>query len=123
MNEFACTNCGSCCGPVPVSRQELTIIKEAVKKMSKKRIQQLQNQKRDTFTCLLLDTKMKRCSVYENRPKICQMFGFYQGMACPNNPSHATKSRGAGEKELKHMKQEMAGVLTTQIKWEHLLQN
>lgn len=121
MKEFNCTHCGECCGPVPVSRSELEGLKAAIKKMPNRHINRLRSQKRGQLQCILWDTKTKSCSVYEDRPMSCKMFGFYQGMVCPDNPSHATKSFGEGHKKLKDTQGNLAGVLTLQIGWEELL--
>lgn len=114
-------NCGDCCGPVPVSHKELQEIKEAVMLMPRLQVNQLRRQKREPLQCILWDMKEMNCSVYESRPKVCRMFGFYQDMKCPNNTSHANKSKGAGQNELKDVRKNFAGILTTQIKWEVLL--
>lgn len=121
MKEFNCTNCGECCGPVPVTHQELQAIKKTIKEMPQRRINQLMSQKREPLKCIFWDTKKKNCSIYESRPEVCKMFGFYQGMECPDNRSHATQSRFKGDQRLKAHKGQIAGILTLQIKWKDLI--
>lgn len=121
VKEFMCTNCGMCCGPVPISKSELSTIKENIRNKSHKEVSRLKRQDRPELRCILWDTESQTCSIYEDRPEICKMFGFYQGMACHENPSFATKSRGEGFKRLEKVSSEPAGVLSVSIGWKELL--
>lgn len=121
MKDFKCTQCGECCGPVPITKSEFNSLKEAVEAMPNRIVSRLRSQKREEMSCIFFDTKYKQCAVYESRPEICKMFGFFQGMECPSNPSHATKSRGEGDKRLKEHKKQPAGVLSVTVGWNELL--
>lgn len=124
MNKpFKCTNCGLCCGPVPVTKNELKKIKKEVNKMSFSKIQKLRSQKRDPLTCIFRDLENDKCSIYKARPDICRMFGFYKEMKCPNNPEHATKSREEGNKRIERNTKNnpVVGVLSVNITWDTIL--
>jgi hypothetical protein len=51
--------CHDCCGPVPLALEELA-------RLPKKR-------KQDLLTCRFLDSK--GCTVYDERPMMCRLFG------------------------------------------------
>jgi uncharacterized protein len=120
MKPFECSNCGECCGPIPVNQQELKRIQRVVSRMPKEKRDRLANQKRDPLTCMFRDTEKNECSIYQFRPEICKMFGYYEGMQCPRNEEHATIKRGEGAERLsKGGKQ--AGILTLQINWNNLM--
>lgn len=118
IKDFACQRCGLCCGPVPISNSEFNQIKKAVSQMTVKEVNRLRRQKRDKLTCMFYDTQKRQCSIYEDRPEICRMFGFYQKMECPNNPQWGNKSVIAGIKRLsKSQTSGVAGILTVNIGW------
>jgi len=94
--KFNCTNCGFCCGPVPITEREFARIKKFVKKLPLADICRLKGQKRDSLSCIFRDEENGKCTIYPVRQDICKMFGFYEGMVCPNNPEHATRSRKSG---------------------------
>ncbi|MED3932941.1 YkgJ family cysteine cluster protein [Priestia megaterium] len=121
MKDFKCTQCGDCCGPVPIAESELAKLKEAVQAMPNRLVSRLKSQKRNEMLCIFYDKKYKQCAVYESRPEICKMFGFYQGMQCDNNPGHATKSLGEGNKRLKEHQTNPAGILSISVGWDELL--
>ncbi|WP_063260073.1 YkgJ family cysteine cluster protein [Bacillus cereus] len=95
-----CKNCSECCGPVPVTYKELEGIKKAWEKIPKKRREQLKLQKRKPMTCILLDTKTNKCTVYESRPLVCKMFGHYKGLQCTYHPEEVLESDGKGRKRV-----------------------
>lgn len=120
MKPFQCSNCGDCCGPVPVNALELRRIKKKLSRMPKDKLERLKNQKRPPMTCMFRDIENNECGIYNMRPEICKMFGFYEGMKCPRNPEHATIGRKEGVKRLikdgPHV-----GILTLQINWDTIM--
>lgn len=121
MSGFNCQNCGECCGPIPVSHKELVQIRRNLRKKTADEIIRLKNQRREPFTCPLLDIENKRCSVYNDRPEICRMFGFYRGLECPNNKKFAKGSREEGTKRLEETEREMAGIMSIDFTWDNLI--
>ena len=117
--QFDCTNCGLCCGPVPITQYEFKKIKREVKKMPFFLIDKLMNQERGPLECMFRDIEEDKCTIYKARPDICKMFGFYEDMVCPNNPEHATKSSSDGYKRVNRntRKSPVAGVLSVDINW------
>lgn len=117
--EFTCQNCGKCCGPVPVSKQELKQIRKAIHEMSTAERERIKAQKRKDLTCPLRDVENKRCSVYSARPTVCRLYGHVQQLRCSNNPKtpvmpqaiEASLLRGIGN---------AVGVLGLDIGWKEL---
>ena len=65
--------CSDCCGPAPCTDRELEVIRAHVAEHGIVPIDQ-------GITCpLFLDG---RCSVYEVRPRICQLFGHSERLLC-----------------------------------------
>jgi len=122
-NYFDCTNCGLCCGPVPVTELELKKIKKTVKEMPFATIYKLKAQKRGPLECMFRDIEDDKCTIYNARPDICKMFGFYEGMVCPNNPEYATRSMKDGHKRInKNVKDNpVVGVLSINHTWDNIL--
>lgn len=120
---FNCTNCGDCCGPVPVTGQELKRIREKIKKMPLATMYRLKSQNKSPFDCILRDAEKNECSIYDVRPDICRMFGFYEDMVCPNNPEHAVKSLEEGHKRIERntKNDSVVGILSIDITWDRLL--
>lgn len=87
--------------------------------MSNKQRERLKNQKRDRLTCPLRDIEKKRCSVYSVRPKICELYGYVEGLRCPNNPESPLISRAVANFELRGI-QGAVGVLGVDIGWKQL---
>lgn len=117
---FKCIGCGECCGLVPVTEQELKQIREKVKKMAWYEIKRLRQQKRDPFTCIFRDEEKNKCSIYEVRPLICQMFGFYREMVCPHNPEHAVLDHREGMKKIFNNGKPI-GILGFTFTWDDIL--
>lgn len=120
VKSFVCTNCGDCCGPVAVNEMELNRIQKKLLRMPKAKMERLKNQKRNPLTCMFLDIEKKECGIYDMRPEVCKMFGYYEGLKCPSNPEHATIPHEEGVKRMtkggKHK-----GILTLQIDWETIM--
>ena len=69
---FECHNCGSCCGPVPITHEERIKIEHFLKSHSE--IKKLAKQKAFSLTCVFRDEKNKKCLIYPCRPEICKHF-------------------------------------------------
>lgn len=93
MGTLPCGNCkGFCCGPVPVTEQELRKIKKKVKTMPPKLLSHLKNQTRHFGTCIFLDLDKNTCAIYSVRPEVCKMFGYHKELPCMFNPKLATNN-------------------------------
>lgn len=70
---IGCTNCGNCCGPVPFAPVE-----------SKKVVPIKKVFKGEDLSCPY--RKEGKCSIYENRPLMCRLFGATDppDLMCPN---------------------------------------
>lgn len=117
---FICQNCGDCCGPIPVSGEELRKILEAINQMSPRERKRLKNQKRDEFACPLRDEEKKQCSVYEARPQVCRLQGRVEGMPCARNPGAPVMSKAAEQAMLESIGPAI-GILGLDIGWNELL--
>lgn len=73
-----CTNCGRCCGLIPVMPDELKQIRDYVAKYKIKAVNI------HSITCPFRDDKKKICLIYPVRPIICRLMGVVKGMECPN---------------------------------------
>lgn len=84
-----CSNCGRCCGPVPISQSEEIKIRKFVKKMDIFTKQRLTNQLKgkDFLTCQFRDTEQNKCAIYPVRPLLCKLFGISIGLECCNGNS------------------------------------
>ena len=84
---FQCKEgCTDCCGPVELSRLEYTRCIQASGRTAEDVKQQMQNNlKQGIYSCPLLNTETKRCTVYEVRPAICRLFGVVKNqLLCPH---------------------------------------
>lgn len=69
MDPLPCEGCkGLCCGPVPITEQELKII------------------------CIFYDQEKDRCGIHSARPGVCRAFGYYKSLVCFRNPEMARKN-------------------------------
>lgn len=117
---FTCTRCGDCCGPVPVSINDVVRIKKFVKlKMSKKDIERLKSQKKPQDRCIFYDMERKACSIYAVRPLHCRMFGLYSMFECENNPDYEVKTAKEGMNLIREneAKSETNALLTVGVTW------
>lgn len=118
---FKCTNCGECCGPVPVTGAELSAIMDALRQMPKDIRDSLAAQERGELTCMFRDVKAQRCSIYPVRPLICRMYGHYWGLMCPKNPDYVEiKSEAEGGALLTAYAKSCCGVLGVSFTWQHV---
>jgi hypothetical protein len=85
---FECKEgCFDCCGPLELSRLEYMRCIQASGRTAKDVKRQMQNNiKQGIYTCPLLDTETKQCSVYAVRPAICRLFGVvdHELLRCPH---------------------------------------
>ncbi|MBS4172196.1 YkgJ family cysteine cluster protein [Bacillus sp. FJAT-49736] len=114
MEQLPCAGCrGLCCGPVAITEQEFRRIKKKIKSMPRKTRDELQNQMRFHGTCIFYDLDHDRCGIYSVRPKACNMFGYYKGMACFRKPELATKVPVFNEKTI--------GILSIDFTWSDFI--
>ncbi|KEO83827.1 YkgJ family cysteine cluster protein [Tumebacillus flagellatus] len=93
METLPCTGCrGLCCGPVPVTEQELKKIKKKIKSMPPKLRAELEGQKRFFGTCIFFDQDKDRCGIHSVRPAICRAFGLHKNLVCFRKPEAAVKA-------------------------------
>ena len=71
-NEFSCKNCGKCCGPVPITPNELRKIEKYLAKRPK--IKRKAASKGFSINCVFRDEATQTCMIYPCRPKICKIF-------------------------------------------------
>jgi len=70
---FVCApGCNACCGPVPCNEEEQAKLKI---------ITDITPTKLDNITCAY--STDKGCSVYEDRPYMCRLFGVTDSLRCP----------------------------------------
>lgn len=84
---FKCKEgCSDCCGPVQLSRLEYMRCIQVSGRTAEDVRQQMQNNlKQGIYSCPLLSTETKQCSVYTVRPAICRLFGAVKGeLLCPH---------------------------------------
>ena len=116
--KFNCKQCTECCGPVPLTKPELAVIKQAISVMSREERERIKGQPRELLTCVLLDTENKRCSVYSYRPLICRQYGQIRELKCPNNQGLRLRS---GQKESMQIgRYNIAGIMSMTIGWNEL---
>ena len=80
-----CVNCGECCGPVPVTGDDVARIKKYMRENSLPR--KVAKQQHPRLECIFRDNEGKRCSIYPVRPMICRLFGVAAGLNCPKGNS------------------------------------
>lgn len=83
-----CLGCGKCCGCVPFEPDILvTILNKTQRPYSLTPfVKNTVLPVTDDTKCVFL-TPENRCAVYENRPKVCQLYGTIPELACPfKNP-------------------------------------
>jgi Fe-S-cluster containining protein len=84
-----CTTCpGLCCGPILLSSRRLKAIEGLIATFTSAERQRLARQRRTSLTCHFYDTEQRRCSVYDQRPQICRMYGLTGDLACPRQPAN-----------------------------------
>ena len=66
----SCKDCGKCCGPVPITEDDVKEIGEYIKenKIKVRKVDPL------SLNCIFRDEKSKKCLIYPVRPLICRLF-------------------------------------------------
>ena len=113
LETLPCQGCkGLCCGPVPVTENELKKIKKKIKSMPSKMRLDLEKQTRYYGTCIFYDLEKDRCGIHSERPGICSKFGYYKELVCFRKPELATKKMNTSVKEI-HI-----GILSVDFTWK-----
>lgn len=110
-----CKECrGLCCGPVPITKQELINIKKNIKSMALKRRLELENQQRYFGTCIFYDLDNDMCGIYQSRPSICRVFGHYNNLICFKKPEAATMQNW-------NVTEKPVGILSSDYTWKDFM--
>jgi Fe-S-cluster containining protein len=95
--KFPCKECGGlCCGPAPMSYEEMKLILEKYSekiKMSPHWLSDdiylliysdltLEEYFGDNLSCIFYSEKRKKCKIYEDRPQICRDYGNKPDLPC-----------------------------------------
>lgn len=112
MESLPCKGCkGMCCGPVPITENELKKIKKKIKAMPTKKRLDLKQQQRYFGTCIFYDEINDQCGIHSVRPFICRAFGYYKNLNCFRKPELAsTKNYIANEQPV--------GILSVDFTWK-----
>lgn len=112
MESLPCKGCkGLCCGPVPITAQELKRLKKKIRAMPPKKRLELEHQHRYQGTCIFFDLDNDKCGIHEARPEICRAFGYYRNLVCFRKPELAATSHWIA-KELS------VGLLSVDFTWK-----
>jgi Fe-S-cluster containining protein len=83
-----CSKCperGSCCGPVPFTKELLEKHRDKIKVEIEKEFEQDKGIwiiPKDGLACVFLDRQTRKCLIYEDRPEVCRIFG-EEILPCP----------------------------------------
>jgi uncharacterized protein len=112
LDSLPCKGCkGLCCGPVPVTEQELKKIKKKVKSMPQKERLKLENQNRYYGTCIFYDLDQDKCGIHAVRPSVCRAFGYYKNLICFRQPEAASNKEW-------FQQENVVGILTLDFTWK-----
>jgi uncharacterized protein len=112
MESLPCKGCkGLCCGPVPVTEQELKRIKKKIKSMPNKDRLAFENQKRHFGTCIFYDLDNDKCGIHLVRPSICRAFGYFKNLTCFRMPNLAAAENWK-------VKEIFVGILSEDFTWK-----
>lgn len=112
MESLPCKECkGLCCGPVPITKQELKNIKKQIIGMSLKYRSELRNQHRYFGTCIFYDLDNDKCGIHSVRPSICRAFGHYNNLICFKKPEAATEQDW-------NVTEDPIGILSVDFTWK-----
>lgn len=75
---FNCKNCGECCGPAPITKEELRKIKKFLK-LKNLKLPKVLNKMECRFR------QEEKCLIYPVRPIVCKLFGTYENLVCDKN--------------------------------------
>lgn len=80
-----CTNCGECCGPVPITYNDYARISNYLQGNGHAR--EVVRRKHKPLECVFRDDELKKCAIYPVRPMVCRLFGVEMKLQCPNGNS------------------------------------
>ena len=82
-----CTNCGECCGPVPITHNDYARISNYLQGNGYAR--EVVRHKHKPLDCVFRDNELKKCAIYPVRPMVCRLFGVatHIYLQCPNGNS------------------------------------
>lgn len=70
-----CSGCGGCCTAfLPITKQELEVIRKYVKDNNIKPIERQLITGQYNMMCMFLDQETKKCKIYDVRPYVCKDF-------------------------------------------------
>jgi Fe-S-cluster containining protein len=118
-----CATCpAACCGPVPISAPRLARILAYLRTLPRREIKRLMHQEREPLVCHFVDTATYRCSIYELRPQVCQMYGHTEGLECPK-VGHLVQILPADEvkRRMRMEVQEKIVMDSTDFRWQTVL--
>jgi len=105
---FKCKeDCGECCGIIPISPALARKTEHFAQVEPKEVLEYKGNLYPITKDgkCIYLNRETKECSIYDERPKICRMFGLTSATPCPYLREDGTKRN---KKEVKEIKRQNA---------------
>jgi Fe-S-cluster containining protein len=126
---FTCTGCGDCCSGAPgyvwVNQQEIQALAKrlgmTIEAFEKKYVRQvgvrrtLKELKNRNYDCVFLDEETRRCTVYEDRPRQCRTWPFWDSnLTSPASWEQACEAcPGSGKGKLYSIDliEEQAGVI------------
>ena len=125
MSGLPCHRCRSeCCYRVPVLQGEWDRLIQAVADWPAEEVRRLASQRRPRGMCPFVDVASWRCSVYENRPTLCRLYGYTPGLECPLSPEAASRmarEEAHGRMELAAAQHgEWAGTLGLDVTWREI---
>ena len=111
---FACTGCGDCCGGGPgyvwVNQAEIDALAARVgmtpEAFEKKYVNQIgvrrSLKEKRNYDCVFLDGETRRCTVYEQRPRQCRTWPFWDSnLKSPDDWKHTCSAcPGSGKGRL-----------------------
>ena len=107
---FNCTpGCHDCCGPVTASSEEMARLPEKSEADHNAALEELSCPHLGTFSGA--NTNNKGCTVYEERPLICRLFGTTPKLACPNGQRPEKMIDTKIEQKIYHFNEETRQVL------------
>lgn len=88
---FDCTNCGECCGIVPIPQTTFRNHQDKLQRtiLFFEYVDDQVYPMTDLMCCFL--NKDKVCSIYKDRPEVCRLFGTVKKLQCPYYKVDGTK--------------------------------
>jgi Fe-S-cluster containining protein len=92
---------GSCCGVTPM---DLSLVEKNKDKFQINGKIEIAGDKcvvlTEDMACIFLNRETKECSIYENRPNLCKIFGFDEKLLCPYFKSNGSPRSEAKTKQI-----------------------